>query len=358
MTRAWWPLGCAVAFLLCAGAGTASAQTFIVRSAPPGNAVEVAFGTAVGKGTVDQAGDATVVLTGSPAETQEVAAAIYTDTCGTTIHVILVGRSADPPGAGANCQRRVVPGYFVFRRQTSVVVDLAPSVPIVRIRQGRVPDTWLMQGPIPTGRTAPRGLVVFGGGGFGTMQETIELTCGNTSPCARENTKLNFMGGASYWLTPWLAAEGALVKPLAFKTTGEGDDYEMVASVNPRILTVSAVGGWSFKAARFYGRVGGAYHRARVETEQATFARTVSVDGVTVTYPASTQTFVYETGGWARVLGAGAEGWVSDSAAVFAEAWFIRVEGENVDANGGERIMKDRLRSLVAGVRVHIGHRR
>lgn len=358
MTRAWWPLGCAAAFFVCASAGTAGAQTFIVRSAPAGSAVEVTFGTGVGKGTANQAGDATIVLTGSPAETEEVAAAIYTDTCGSTIRVILVGRNLDPPAPTADCVRRTVPGYFVFRRETSVVVDTAPGVPIVRIRQGRVPDTWLMQGPIPTGRTAPRGLVVFGGGGLGTMPETVDLTCGNSSPCARENTKLNFMGGAAYWATPWLAAEATFLKPLALETSGEGDSYEMIASINPRVLTVSAVGGWPVKAARFYGRIGGAYHRARVETTQATFPVTISVDGVTTTYPASTQTFVYETAGWAPLYGFGVEGWVSDSAGIFAEAWFVRIEGENADANGGERIMKDRLRSIFAGVRVHIGRRR
>ncbi len=35
----------------------------------------------------------------------------------------------------------------------------------------------------------------------------------------------------------------------------------------------------------------------------------------------------------------------------------MRIEGDNAD-NGGERIMKDKLRSLIAGVKVHIGHRR
>ena len=83
MTRAWWPLGCAAAFLLCANAGTAKAQNFIVLNAPAGSAVEVSFGPAVGKGAADQAGNATVVVTGSPAETQELAAAIYADACGT-----------------------------------------------------------------------------------------------------------------------------------------------------------------------------------------------------------------------------------------------------------------------------------
>jgi hypothetical protein len=189
------------------------------------------------------------------------------------------------------------------------------------------------------------------------MSETLEQTCGNTSPCARESTKPNFMGGAAYWLTPWLAAEGTFVKALAFKTDGQGDDYEMVSSVNPRVFTVAAVGGLNIRAARFYGRIGGAYHRARVETTQATFARVVSVDGVTTTYPASTQIFVYETVGWGRVLGGGVEGWLTDSVAVFAEASFMRIEGDNADT-GGERIMKDRLQSLIAGVKVHIGRRR
>ena len=309
----------------------------------------MAFGAAVGKGTADQAGDATIVLTGSPADTQEVAAAIYTDACDTTtVRVHLAARTAEPPAPGAGCQRRVVPGFFVFRRGTSVVVDLEPSVPIVRIRQGRVPDTWLMQGPIPTFHSAPRGLVAFGGGGFGSMPDTLEQTCGNTSPCARESTKFNFMGGAAYWLTPWLGAEGSLFKLLAVETNGQGEDYEMISSVSPRILTVAALGGLNIKSARFYGRIGGAYHRVRVETSQATFPRSVPIDGVITTYPSTAQTFVYETEGWGRLLGGGVEGWVSDLIAIYADVSFMKIEGENADT-GGERIMKDRVRVLHSG---------
>ena len=357
MTRVWWPLGCAAAFVLSASVGTADAQTFIVRNAPAGSAVEVTFGTAVGKGTLDQTGTATVVLPDSPAATEEVAAAIYADTCDTTVRLVLVGRSADPPAAGGGCQRRVVPGFFVLRRGTSVVVDLAPSVPVVRIRQGRVPGSWLEDGPVRTFNSPPRGLVVFGGGGFGSMQETIDLTCGNTSPCARETTKMNFAGGVAYWLTPWLGAEGTFIKLLALKTDGQGDDYEMVSSVSPRALTVAAVGGLNIRSARFYGRIGGAYHRVEVETTQATFPRSITTDGVTTTYPSSTQIFVYQTEGWGRLLAGGVEGWMSESVAVYAEASFMRIEGDNVD-NGGERIMKDSLRAFIAGVKVHIGRRR
>src|SRR5262245_51349532 len=173
MTRLWWPLAGAAALLVCTSvASVADAQTFIVRGATAGNDVEVVFGTATGKGTVDPRGIATVVLTGSPASAQELAAAIYADMCGTTIRVLLTGRATDPPPPGVSCQRRVVACYFVFRQETSVVIDVEPSIPIVRIRQGGVPNTWLQEGPIRIGRTVPRGLVAFGGGGFSGMQET------------------------------------------------------------------------------------------------------------------------------------------------------------------------------------------
>ena len=94
MTRAWWPLGCAAAFSVHERRDR-DARMFVVRHAPVGSAVEVAFGAAVGKGTADQAGDATIVLTGSPADTQEVAAAIYTDICDTTtVRLVLAARTA------------------------------------------------------------------------------------------------------------------------------------------------------------------------------------------------------------------------------------------------------------------------
>jgi hypothetical protein len=342
MTRSWWPRAGAAAFLVCTSVANADAQTFIVRSVPAGNDVEVVFGTAVGKGTANAQGDATVVLTGSPAATQESAAAINTDICGTTIRVLLSSRTTDPPAAGPGCQRRIVPGYFVFRPETSVVIDTAPNIPIVRIRQGRVPDSWLRQGPIPIGRTAPRGLIVFGGGGFAGMEDTLLQLCGNTSPCNRETTKLNFGGGAAYWLTTWLGVEGMYLKPLAFRAEGTGDNYEMAAKADPRFVTAAAIGGWALGPARFYGRLGAAYHRAVVETTQATFAAVISQDGVTTTYPSSTQVFTYDTVGWGLIYGFGVEGWASDSAAVYADVSFIDVEGKNAD-QAGERIMKDKL---------------
>jgi hypothetical protein len=357
MTRTWWPLGCAVACLLCVTVSPAAAQTFIVRNAPAGGSLEVSFGSATGKGSVDQSGSGTVRLTNSPVTEGEASAAVFADTCGTTVRLVLVGRTAEPPAAASGCQRRAVPGYFVFRDETSLVVDLAPSVPIVRIRQGRVPSAWLMDGPISTGRQPPRGLVGYGGGGFGGAEETVDLTCGNTSPCTRESTKLSFLGGASYWLTPWLGIDGAFVKPTAFKTEGLGDDYEQVSEFTPRVLAVSVLGGWPVGPARFYGRLGGGYHKARVETTQATFLRTITVDGVTITYPSSTQEFVYETEGWGRVLGGGVEGWVSDRASMFAEAWWVRLEGEEANT-GGDRVMKDRLRTILVGVKIHVGRRR
>ena len=124
--------------------------------------------------------------------------------------------------------------------------------------------------------------MAFGGGGFGSMPDTLERTCGDTSPCARESTKFNFTGGAAYWLTPWLGAEGSLFKLLAVETNGQGEDYEMISSVSPRILTVAALGGLNIKSARFYGRMVGlppcAWKPPRPRS------RAPSIDGVITTY--------------------------------------------------------------------------
>ena len=61
-------------------------------------------------------------------------------------------------------------------------------------------------------------------------------------------------------------------------------------------------------------------------------ARVISQDGVTTTYPASTQTFRLRDPGLGPPLGGGVEGWVSDSAAIFAEVWFMEMK-----ANSEER---------------------
>ena len=196
MTRAWWPLGCAAAFLLCASVGTADAQTFIVRNAPVGSAVEVSFGAAVGKGTADQAGDATVVLTGSPADTQEVAAAIYTDACDTTIRVVLAGRTRRSSAARRRLPAPGRPRLFRLPPRTRPSSSISrPACRSCAFDRDACRARWLH------GRARSRPVTrrladswSSAAAASARCRTRVDQTCGNTSPCARESTKFNFHG--------------------------------------------------------------------------------------------------------------------------------------------------------------------
>jgi hypothetical protein len=358
MTRSWRLPVWAAAWFVLAGAATAAAQTVVVRHAPAGSSVEVAFGPAAGKGTVDAAGNGTVELGETPADQAEVPAAIHVEACGTTTRVVIVGRTDETPPPAPGCQRRQATGYFVMRGETSLVIDVEPSVPTVRIRQGPVPPAWMTDEVIVTGRTTPRGIVVFGGGGLGRMPNELLRLCGNALTCSRESTKIGFTGGAAYWLTRWLGAEASFIKPRPFVVEGFDESYEFSSRINPRIAQVSAVGGWSFGATRFYGRLGGAYHRAEVRTNQITYGRTIDVGDTVETFPGDEQRFVFETVGWGRIWGFGVEGWTGERTALFADVSFIQIKGENADEDGGVRTLDERPFVINAGLKIHFGFRR
>jgi hypothetical protein len=356
MKSSWRPLLIGAAFLLVAGVKTAPAQTIVVRKAPVAAPVEVLFeGAVVGTAIVDALGDGTVLTKTMPGE-EELAVSLHVDTCGTTIRVHLVPRGVDPPVA-ADCTRRSIPGFFVVRQETTLVMDLEPGTPTVLIRQGRVPADWLLHGPIPTGRRAPVGLLAYGGAGIINFAGTIEQACGQGGPCTREDTKLAYTFGANYWLTRYLGGEASLLRPAALSVEGSGTSYSFATTFKPNVWTVGVLGGLPVGPARFYGRAGANYHGATLRTVQVTAGRTLTVDGVTQSFPALTQTFVLKTAGWAPAYGFGVEGWVGDKAALYAEYVYTKLEGVNIEENS-EGEIDDVGKALMAGVKIHFGYRR
>ncbi len=358
MTPSWRLAFVPAVLFVCAGVRVADAQTVVLRHAAPATSVEVVFGTVTGKAAVQQNGDAEIELPQFPGAAEEISVAISIDTCGTTVRALLVGRAEETPPPAPGCQRRQVTGFWVMRPDTSLMIDLAPSSPTVRIRQGGIPAVWYLDGPIPTGRTSPRGLIAWGGGGLGRMPDTLFRLCGNAFTCTRENTKLNFQFGAAYWLTRWLGVEGSFIKPLAVEAEGFDDAYEFVSEIAPRAVAVSALGGLNVGPARFYGRIGAAYHRAAVRTLQITYARTIDVGDTVETFPGGEQSFTFATVGWGPIWGGGVEGWVSEKTALFADVSFIRIEGENANDDSAVRTIDERPVVFSAGVKIHFGFRR
>jgi opacity protein-like surface antigen len=355
MTRPLRPLILGAAFLFVAGVHEARAQTVFVRSAPAGAPVEAVYnGEAVGSGTVDDLGDVRIE-TKAVTDSQEHSVGLHVDTCGATIRVGLVPRGAETPEA-PGCSRRLVPGYFVLRDETTLVIDLAPGTPTVLIRQGRVPPDWLRHGPIPTGRQPAVGLMVHGGAGIMNIPEILDLACGQEAPCAREDTKLAYTVGANYWLTRYMGAEASLLRIGTLKAEGAGTGHTFVSTLKTNALTLAVLGGVPFGPARAYVRVGAVYHGATFTTAQAIGGITITIDGVTQTFPGVTQTQVLKTTGWAPAYGAGIEGWVGDKVALFAEYSYSTLKGTHVDDGEGE--INTHAGGLLAGMKVHFGYRR
>ena len=358
MTRSWWLAAWLAAVCIPGAAGLAGAQTVVLRHAAPATTAEVVFGAAAGQAPVEPNGDATIDIAEFPAGVEEVSAGVHVDTCGTTVRVLLVGRTEETPPAGPGCQRRQVQGFFVVRADTSLMIDVAPTPPTVRIRQGPIPAVWFLEGPIPTGRTSPRGIVVHAGGGLGTMPDTLLRLCGNALSCPRENTKIDLNFGAAYWLTRWLGLEGSFIRLSPVTAEGFDESYEFTGEISPLMATVSAIGGLNVRAARFYGRIGAAYHRADVRTTQITYTRTIDVGDTVETFPGAEQDFTFATTGWGPVWGGGIEGWVGDKTALFADLSFIEIRGENANDDGSVRRIDERPMVFSAGLMIHFGFRR
>lgn len=354
MTRFVRLLVGAAALFIGLGAVTAEAQTVIVRKAPAGATVEVTFNQgAAGTGTANASGDATVRLTAFPVTGPEVAAAVHVDVCGTTLRVRIAARAIEAPAPGPGCDRRSVPGYFVIRSVSTLVIDVSTSLPMVRLAQGRPPEAWLRDGPLRAAREMPTGLIGFGGGGIGRVPNAIDLLCGNDTRCKREDTKLTYGVGAEFWVTRFIGLEAGFIKPRRFVAINDFETDPYTSTVNARVLTLAALGGYPVGPARFYARVGANYHRATFRTVQVTNSTSIVVDGVSLVFPSTSQTFLYDTVGWGLLFGGGVEGWLSPTTALFADVTVFDLKGENTDVRG-TRITDDRGSAFLVGLKIRI----
>ena len=143
MRAAWRPL-CVAAAVNVIVAAAAVAQTVVVTKAPPGSTVELVVNSSLaGSAAADPTGQARFTLTpelrGGKKESD---AYVFVEYCDSARRVILIepGMEGFP---GGQCPRREVPGAYVIREITTLVVSVAEPAPSVLVRQGRVPSAWL-----------------------------------------------------------------------------------------------------------------------------------------------------------------------------------------------------------------------
>ncbi len=350
MTRHWRPLIVA-ATLNAIVAGTAHAQTVIVRGAPPGSTIELAINTeTVGSAAADAAGDArlTADMFSAPGKTQT-DAYLFVDVCKESRRVLIVERAVQPPAPAPGCDRRQILGLFLVRRVTTLVVNAAGPNPTVLLRQGPVSLT-----PEKAWTPSPAGLILFGGGGLTEVRDAVRLACGNVSDCAGDPSGWGFAAGATYWVTRYLGAEFSFIKPSEFTVEGNGGTFRFTSFLDPQIFTLSGKVGIPVGRMRFFGQAGTNYHRATSGTNQTIEDVTiVAEDGSEIVVEGGTQTFSLETAGWGWQFGGGGELWLASRIAIYGEVGWTWLKGSAVGDAEGE--IDERVTTAIVGLRVRVG---
>lgn len=351
----------AAALAVTLGAGVATAQTVMVRNAPPGATIElVRNAVPIGSAAANATGDATLAVTLAPGVT-ETDVHVYVDGCDKLRRVFLVERGLQPPSPGPGCNRQEIYGWFVVRRPiTTLVLDLGGAIPALWLRQGPAPSEWFSQGgpaafAAAVHRLAPAGLALSAGGSLMKFADAVDVLCGPQLTCAGKGFRATYTAAAAYWINRYVAAEVSYMKPAKITADGSGDGFRFSSFVDARLVTVTGKVGAPIGPLRLYGEAGVNYHQATTSTTQTVDDHTITVDGVDQTVKGGTQTFELKTAGVGWLFGGGFEAWVAPSFALYVEGGRARLKGSPI--GGGEGVFDDRVTFVLVGGRVHIGRR-
>jgi hypothetical protein len=340
----------ALAAVMLATATGVSAQTVVVLNAPAGSTIEGALnGDTVASATPDPMGVATLKL--MPGVTAEMDARLYVESCGSVRRVRIASPGATLP-ALAGCTRQDVGSLFSVRPETSFVVDVASSPAIVRLRQGEVPASWLVQ--LPEGETLPerdwdlpaRALVLSGGGGLINGQALSTPHCGDVSDCTHGTYRPAYVAAATIWLTRILGVQGSYARSSDVIAEGSGTGFRFDATTRIEEMNVAANVGVPAGIARVYAIAGGTFHRAKTILNE-----TVDMSG---TNPGGAQRFDRRSEGWGLLYGGGLEIWASQSVGFFAEVTRSKLKGE--DLTSGDRTIDVGAPIGVVGIRINLLH--
>ena len=338
MLRSWWLPVLAALLNVCLGAGVAAAQTVVVRKAPPGTPVEVVVNaTPVGSANVDPNGDAKLVFDlAAAAGKPEIDANVFVDTCDTSRRVVIIERDRLPAPAEAGCVRRQISGVFWVRKVNTIVIDVSGVNPTLLLVVG-----WYSLDPDKPDR--PRtanlgGLVVFGGGEFGSFSAARDLACGNVTPCGGHDSGLGYTAGATYWFGRFIAAEASYMKPGKVTANGSGEGHSFDSSLDTKMLMIVGKIGVPIGPVKLYGLGGLNYHEALSRTTQ-------TIDG-------ASQTSEHQTQGWGTLFGGGLDAWIASRIGLYFEGGFAEAQGRPIA--GGELEIDDTMKYVVVGVRVRL----
>lgn len=350
MSNVWRPLVFVAAFTLFLTV-PAAAQTVLLRGATPGEPVEVFVnGEKSASGTVGPDGQVSLESTipANEAGRQEMDARVYVDVCGKAHRVQIVNRNMPVPPRESECERREISGIFWVRQRSTLVIDVAGAIPTLLLRQGSYDPNAILR----IRRQSPTGLVIFGGGGWGSLSNVRAAGCGTVTDCVGEDGGGAYTAGAAFWITKFLAAEATFLRPAKADYRGGGTGFDFTHALDAEAFTVAGILAAPIGPVRLYGKGGGSYHRAIATTVQIQEDSVITVDGEPVTIPGGTQTFALETKGWGWLFGGGLEGWVTPRFALYTEAGLAKLKGPAVGAENIER--SDSVSYIVAGTRLRL----
>jgi hypothetical protein len=335
---------------LC-GASTLSAQTVIVTNAAAGAIVEVVRdATVAASAAAGDDGVARVTIPEAAKLQQDIDGLLYVDTCSDRHRVIIQQRGGPLIALDPNCRRREIPGLFLIKPVSTLSIDVAVSPPRLLLRQGRFDPTR----PPHLWAEVPMGLTLSGGGGIGSFSGPNATACGNSENCSDNGIGSAFGGGAAFWFKQYLGAEVMYLRPAKWQAKGALENgYSFTSTLDAEALTTSALVGGPVGPTRIYGKVGGSYHRATFSTTETIADKTTTTAGVTQTIKGGTQTLAYRTEGWGLSFGGGLEFWMSRYVAGYSELNVTQLKGK--DPNGGEGVSKDRVTTVLAGLKLHLG---
>jgi hypothetical protein len=312
----------------------------MVRNAPPGVSVEVLLNDGVSStGTTSPAGEVSLDL--KLPDPGEMDANVYVDICEKSRRVLVVDRNRRPSPPPVGCERREISGLFVVRLVNTLVVDVGGLQPSMLLIRG----TYTPPKPIPEGgedvsppkRPSPTGLTLFGGSGLGKFNSAFANACGNAAACTGHDGGLGYSFGGTFWITRWLGAEGAYIKPRKVTAKG-GDTFTFDSAFDVDVFTVGAKLAIPAGPVRVYGLGGANFHQSTLNTNE--------------TIDAATQSFVQKTHGWGWLFGGGTEVWVTPKVALYGELSLARIKGKAEDK--GEGLVDDYLRFIGFGARVRL----
>ena len=323
------------AALNIAAAAVASAQTVILKGAKPGESVEVIVNDSPpNKGIV--AADGTVTLSGNiplnDAKRPEMDARLYLDVCNDSRRVLIVNRTQLPMPAPDGCTRSDVTGIYWVRQRSTIVIDVSRPIPDVLLRQG----TYNPNAPVR--RLAPKGFVVFGGGGLTNPRDAAAIACGDVPDCVDDGYVGAYNVGGTLWITRWLGVEGNYFRPSKMIIVGNGGFFNFTNRIDVDFVTAVVKGGLPLGPVRIFGQGGMTYHEAK--------------NAMTETIGDASQTVEVNTDGWGYTYAGGLEGWISNRLALYGEAGVLQVKGK-------ERLSEvitvdDKLTYFMMGVRFRV----